>query len=80
MLGVSADEGEQDPRSEQRRLGVPALLRKIPPRRTAPAEEQEEQGSGAAGVTAHSDNYLSITGNHLWTETSTREKLSYAQS
>lgn len=65
MLGVSADEGEQEPRSEQRRLGVPALLRKIPPGRTAPAQEQEEQDSGAVGVTVHSHNKLSITGNHL---------------
>lgn len=64
MLGVSADEGEQEPRSEQRRLGAPALLRKIPPGRTAPGEEREEQESGPVGVTAHSHNKLSMTGKH----------------
>lgn len=66
MLRVSADEGEQDPRSEQRRLGVPALLGKIPPGRNAPGgEEQEEQDGGGVDVTVHSGNRLSITGKHL---------------
>lgn len=66
MLRVSADEGEQDPRSEQRRLGVPALLRKIAPGWKAPgAEEQEQQDSGGVGDTVHSGYKSRITGKHL---------------
>ena len=49
MLGVSADEGEQDPWSEQRRLGVPVLLREIPPRREAAGQEQKEAGEPVHG-------------------------------
>lgn len=60
MLGVPADEGEEDPRSEERRLGVPALLRKISPGRNAAGQEQEEQGGGEAGEPVHCDNKLKI--------------------
>lgn len=66
MLRVSADEGEKDPRGEQRRLGVPALLRKIPPGRTAPGQEQEQQDSGGG----HSDNKLGMTVKHVSRESS----------
>lgn len=65
VLGVSADEGEKDPRRKQWRFGVPALLRKVPPGRTAPGQEQEEQHSGPVGGSVHSDNKLSMTENHL---------------
>lgn len=53
VLGVSADEGEENPRSEKRRLGAPALLRKISPGRTAAGLQQEEQGGGEAGGSVH---------------------------
>lgn len=56
MLGVSADQGQEDPGSEERRLRAPALLRKISPDRTAAGQEQEEQGGGKAG--AHCGNKL----------------------
>ncbi len=53
MFGVSADEGEQDPGSEERRLGVPALLRKVSPGRTAAGQERQQQDGGRAGETVH---------------------------
>lgn len=55
MLRVSANEGEEDPRSEERRLGAPALLREVSPSRTGAGEEQEEQGGGEAGEPGHGD-------------------------
>lgn len=62
MLGVPADESEEDPWCEQRRLGVPALLRKIAPRRDAPRQEQEEHGGGEAVESVHRGNKLKING------------------
>lgn len=54
MLGVPADEGQKNPGSEERRLGAPALLRKISPSWTAAGEEQEEQSGGEeAGEPVH---------------------------
>lgn len=55
MLGVPADEGEENPGGEERRLGVPALLGEISPSRTAGGQEQEEQGGGEAGEPEHRD-------------------------
>uniref|UniRef100_A0A4W6FQY6 Uncharacterized protein n=1 Tax=Lates calcarifer TaxID=8187 RepID=A0A4W6FQY6_LATCA len=46
VFGVSADEGEEDPGSEKRGLGAPALLRKISPGWTAAGQEQEEHNDG----------------------------------
>lgn len=55
MLRVPADEGEQDPGSEKRRLGAPALLGEISPGRSAAGQEQEE-----AGEPVHRGNNLTI--------------------
>lgn len=59
VLGVSADEGEEDPGSEERRLGAPALLRKISPGRNAAGQEQEERGGREASEAVHCGNKLS---------------------
>lgn len=48
MFGVSADQGDEDSGSEKRRLGVPALLRKISADRAAAGQQQEEQRGGEA--------------------------------
>lgn len=55
---VSADEGEENPGSEERRLGVPAFLRKVSPDWTAAGQEQWEQDGGEAGESVHRDNKL----------------------
>lgn len=60
VLGVAANECEEDPRSEQRRLGVPALLREISPDRNAAGRQQEEQGNGEEGRPTHRDNKRKI--------------------
>lgn len=60
MLRIPADEGEEDPWGEERRFGVPALLRKISPGRNAAGHEQEEQSGGEASMPVHSDNKLKI--------------------
>lgn len=56
VLGVAANECKEDPRSEQRRLGVPALLREISPDRNAAGRQQEEQDNGEEGRPTHRDN------------------------
>ncbi|TNN70399.1 hypothetical protein EYF80_019425 [Liparis tanakae] len=43
------DEREEDPRSEERGLGAPALLRKVCPSRSAAGQQQDKQGGGEAG-------------------------------
>lgn len=53
MFGVSADEGDEHPRSEERRLRVPALLRKVSPRGTAAGQEPDEQRGAEAGEPVH---------------------------
>lgn len=60
MLRIPADEGEEDPWGEERRFGVPALLRKISPGRNAAGHEQEEQSGGEASMPVHYDNKLKI--------------------
>lgn len=57
MLGVAANKCEEDPWSEQRRLGVPALLGEICPDRSAAGRQQEEQGSGEEGRPVHRENH-----------------------
>lgn len=56
VLRVAANEREEDPRSEQRRLGVPALLGEICPDWSAAGRQEQEQGSGEEGRPEHSDN------------------------
>lgn len=58
VLGVSANEGKKNPGCEEWRFGVPALLRKISPDRTAAGQEQEEQGVVEASEPGHRDSKL----------------------
>lgn len=60
MLRVAANEREEDPRSEQRRLGVPALLGEICPDWSAAGRQEQEQGSGEEGRPKHRDNPAKI--------------------
>lgn len=49
-LRVPADESEEDPRSQQRRLGVPAFLGEISPDwRAAGRQQQQQQGGPEEG-------------------------------
>lgn len=58
MLGIPADEGEEDPWGEERGFGVPALLRKISPGRNVAGHEREEQSGGEESMPMHCDNKL----------------------
>lgn len=47
VLRVSADERNENPGSEERRLGAPALLRKVSPGRSAAVGQEQEEQRGA---------------------------------
>lgn len=54
VLGVPADECEEDAGREQRGLGAPALLREVRASGSAAAGQQQgEQGGGEAGESGH---------------------------
>lgn len=61
VLRVPADEREEDPRSEERGLGAPALLRKVCPSRSAAGQQQDKQGGGEAGERVHCGTKLRNT-------------------
>lgn len=53
VLRVPADQRNMNPRSEERRLGAPALLREISAGGAVAAQQQEERHGGEAGGPVH---------------------------